>query len=175
MPPSLPTIAELLGGCSRSAVHLEMRDRYGNAAEADDFRAWRETGRLDIDPGSSDWAPWVSLVSQTVARGVSVRRARIVSEPVTDYIRYEHASTVVNVHAGEEVRWLPRQRASDIALPGNDFWLFDDLVIRWGYFSGDGAVVGHEISEDRDAAKLCTEAFDAVWSRAVPHDLYQIR
>ncbi|MGW2941374.1 PhoX family protein, partial [Streptomyces sp. NPDC001226] len=31
---------------------------------------------------------------------VAVRRARIVSEPVTDYIRYEHASTAVNVHAG---------------------------------------------------------------------------
>ncbi|MFB6679907.1 DUF6879 family protein [Streptomyces sp. NPDC056390] len=66
-----------------------------------------------------------------------------------------HASTVVNVYAGEEVRWLPHQRASNIALPGNDFWLFDDQVIRWGYFSGGGAVVGHEISEDRGAAKLC--------------------
>lgn len=30
-----------------------------------------------------------------------------------------------NVKAGEEVRWLPRRQASDLALPGNDFWLFD--------------------------------------------------
>lgn len=74
-----------------------------------------------------------------------------------------------------QVRWLPRRRASDIALPGNDFWLFDDQVIRWGHFSRSGAMVGHETSEDRAAAKLCAEAFDAVWSRAVPHDRYQIR
>ncbi|KPI20084.1 hypothetical protein OK074_7633 [Actinobacteria bacterium OK074] len=169
-----PTIAELMAGCTRSAVHLEMRDQYGVTAEADDFRAWLETGQLDTDPRSPGWAPWVDLVSHTVARGVAVRRARIVSEPVSDYIRYEHASTIVNVHAGEQVRWLPRLRASDISLPGNDFWLFDDQVIRWGYFSGNGAMVGHEISESPTAVKLCTEAFDTVWSRAIPHDQYQI-
>jgi hypothetical protein len=78
-------------------------------------------------------------VTSAVARGVAVRRARIVSEPVSDNIRYEHASTVVDVQAGEQVRWLPCRRASDLALPGNDSWLFDDHIVRWGYFSGDGA------------------------------------
>ncbi|MEU1791751.1 DUF6879 family protein [Streptomyces sparsogenes] len=174
MPLSIPTIADLMADCTRSAVHLEMRDHYGVAAEADDFSEWLRTGSVDTDPNSPDWAPWVDLVSSAVARGVVVRRARIVSEPVTDYIRYEHASTVVNVHAGEQVRWLPRRDASDIPLPGNDFWLFDDHLIRWGFFSGNGALIGHEISKDPAAAKLCAEAFDAVWARAIPHDQYQI-
>lgn len=174
MPSSKPTIADLFADCTRSAVHLEMRDQYGVAAEAEDFRTWMETGQLDDDPASPDWAPWVELVSQAVARGVAVRRARIVSEPVSDYIRYEHASTPVNLYAGEEVRWLPRRRASDIALPGNDFWLFDERIIRWGHFSGNGAMVGHDISEDPAAAKLCAESFDAVWDRAIPHDQYRI-
>jgi hypothetical protein len=174
MPSNEPTIAELMASCTHSAVHLEMRDHYGVDAEADDFHAWLETGHLDTDPRSPDWAPWVDVVSSAVARGVTVRRARIVSEPVTDYIRYEHASTVVNVHAGEQVRWLPRRQASDLALPGNDFWLFDDRIIRWGYFSGDGALVGHEISEAPAAVKLCAEAFEAAWARATPHDQYQI-
>ncbi|MER6329144.1 DUF6879 family protein [Streptomyces sp. NPDC014983] len=174
MSSSEPTIAELMAQCTRSAVHLETRDHYGVAHEADDFRAWLETGQLDADPASPDWAPWVDLVSQALTRGVSVRRARIVSEPVSEYIRYEHASTIVNVQAGEDVRWLPRRHASDIALPGNDFWLFDDRVIRWGYFSGNGAMVGHEISDDAVAAKLCAEAFENVWSRAIPHAQYEI-
>ncbi|MER6145936.1 DUF6879 family protein [Streptomyces sparsogenes] len=174
MSSSIPTITDLMADCTRSAVHLEMRDHYGVAAEADEFSEWLRTGRVDTDPGSPGWAPWVDAVSSAVARGVAVRRARIVSEPVTDYIRYEHASTVVNVHAGEQVRWLPRRRASDIALPGNDFWLFDDHLIRWGFFSGNGALIGHEISNDPSAAKLCAEAFDAVWARATPHDQYQI-
>ncbi|GHE98669.1 hypothetical protein GCM10018785_73280 [Streptomyces longispororuber] len=174
MSSSEPTIAELMDNCTRTAVHLEMRDQYGVAAEADDFRTWLETGELDTDPSSEGWAPWVDLVSRAVTRGVAVRRARIVSEPVSDYVRYEHASTEVNTHAGEEVRWLPRRRASTICLPGNDFWLFDDRIVRWGYFSGDGALVGHETSEDPAAAKLCGDAFAAVWERAIPHAAYRI-
>ncbi|WP_432045248.1 DUF6879 family protein [Streptomyces asiaticus] len=174
MPSSIPTITDLIAHCTRSAVHLEMRDHYGVAAEVEEFREWQQTGNVDTDPGSPGWAPWVEAVTSAVARGVVVRRARIVSEPVTDYIRYEHASTAVNVHAGEQVRWLPRRHASDIALPGNDFWLFDDHLIRWGFFSGNGALIGHEISDDPAAVKLCAEAFDAVWARATPHDQYQI-
>lgn len=174
MPPSVPSFSELMAGCRRSAVHLEMRDQYGVSAESDDFSIWLRTGQTDTNPDSEYWAPWVGLISQAVGRGVVARRARIVSEPVSAYIRYEHAGTVVNVAAGEQVRWLPRRRASDIALPGNDFWLFDDRVIRWNHFTGEGASASHEISEDPAAAKLCAEAFEAVWARAIPHDQYKI-
>lgn len=96
------------------------------------------------------------------------------SEPVSDYIRYEHAGTQVNIGAGEQVRWLPRRQASDIALPGNDFWLLDDRLIRWNHFTGAGASGGGEISEDPAAANLCAEAFEAVWARATPHANYGI-
>jgi len=174
MPQSVPSFDELLDGAQHSAVHLEMRDAYGVASEADDFARWKRTGERDTDPSSAYWAPWVSLIRRTVARGVVVRRARIVSEPVSDYIRYEHASTQVNIDAGELVRWLPRRQASTIALPGNDFWLIDDRLVRWNHFTGDGASGGGEISEDPAAAKLCAEAFEAVWARAVPHADYKI-
>ncbi|MFF8566827.1 DUF6879 family protein [Streptomyces albidoflavus] len=174
MPSSVPTFAELLDGAAQSAVHLEMRDVYGVGTEADDFARWQETGERDTDPASAYWRPWVDLVRRTVARGVTVRRARIVSEPVSAYIRYEHAGTVVNLGAGEDVRWLPRRQASDLALPGNDFWLIDSRVIRWNHFSGDGVSGGGEISQEPAVAKLCADAFDAVWARAVPHHAYKI-
>lgn len=115
-----------------------------------------------------DAAERAQLIRRTVARGVAVRRARIVSEPVSDYIRYEHASTVVNLGAGQQARWLARRRASDIALPGNDFWLIDGRLIRWNHFTGDGASAPGEISEDPAAAKLCAEAFEAVWTPLSP-------
>lgn len=174
MTQNVPSFDELLDGAQRTAVHLEMRDTYGVDDEADDFAHWKNTGERDTDPNSPYWGPWTKLIQRTVGRGVIVRRARIVSEPVSDYIRYEHASTDVNVQAGEEVRWLPRRRASDIALPGNDFWLIDGRLIRWNHFTGDGASGGGEISEDPAAAKLCAEAFEAVWERATPHADYEI-
>lgn len=173
MQSNVPPFAELLRGCQSSAVHLEMRDQYAVTVEADDYARWQATGQRDTDPGSPYWAPWVDLVSSARARGVEVRRARIVSEPVSEYIRYEHAATDVNVHAGEQVRWLPRHQVSD-ALPANDFWLFDRRLVRWGYFAGDGTLVGHGLSDDPDDVRLCAAAFEAVWLDAIPHHEYKI-
>ncbi|MEU3986910.1 DUF6879 family protein [Streptomyces platensis] len=175
MPQNAPSFSSMLEAAEHSAVHLEMRDAYGVGGETNDFTTWQRTGQRDIDRNSAHWAPWVDLVSRAVSRGVSVRRARIVSEPVSDYIRFEHAGTTVNLSAGEEVRWLPRRRASDIALPGNDFWLFDGHLIRWNHFAGNGSSGGPEIADDPVTAKLCSEAFEAVWARAVPHERYEIR
>ncbi|WP_435208256.1 DUF6879 family protein [Streptomyces sp. bgisy034] len=175
MPSNKPTFAELLADCTRSAIHLEMRDQYAVDEEVEAFTAWRNGFRHDPDDRASWWRPWLDLMQATTARGVVVRRARIVSEPVSEYIRYEHSGTFTNIAAGEQVRWLPRRHASDIALPGNDYWLFDDRVIRWNHFTGDGASAGQEISDDPAAAKLCMEAFETVWARAIPHDEYKIR
>ena len=109
------------------------------------------------------------------SRGVVIRRARIVSEPVSEYIRWEHEITAANVKAGEDVRWLPRRRASDLLLPGNDFWVFDDRVILWNHFTGDGEIPpeGWEITEDPAQVKVCAAAFESVWERAVPQADYR--
>jgi len=162
---------ELFQEAERSAVHLEMRDAYAVANEADDFSTWRATGIANVDPESAYWKPWVSLVRGAVERGVLVERARIVSEPVTDYIRYEHALTVVNLASGEHVRWLPRRLASNIALPGNDFWLFDDRLVRINHFTGDGdgAAEPFEDTDNPELVRLCSTAFATVWSRGIPH------
>lgn len=175
MPLNVPSFEELLGSARDSAVHLEMRDAYAVENESSPFAAWRAGERLNPDDRASWWRPWLTLIQETVARGVVVRRARIVSEPVSEYIKYEHSGTFTNVAAGELVRWLPRRQASDLALPGNDFWLIDNRVIHWNHFTGSGESGGPEISEDPDAAKLCSTAFEAVWSRAIPHDQYEIR
>ncbi|MCT9084115.1 DUF6879 family protein [Streptomyces fulvoviolaceus] len=175
MPSSVPPFSELLAGCTHSAVHLEMRDSYAVDYEKGPFADWRAGFRHDPANRASWWRPWLDLIQETVGRGVVVRRARIVSEPVSAYTRFLYDGTFTNVAAGEQVRWLPRRRASDIALPGNDFWLIDDQLIRWNHFTGEGASAGQEVSEDPAAAKLCTDAFEAVWARAIAHDQYEIR
>lgn len=176
MSQSEPGFKELLAAARHSAVHLELRDSYGVGDESDDFEDWKRTGRRDIDPASAYWAPWVDLVRSTVARGVVVRRARVVSEPVTDYIRYEHAGTLVNLHAGEQVRWLPRRQASDIAFPGNDCWVFDGEIVLFNHFSGDGnwSDPDWEVRSEPAVARLASAAFEAVWERGIPHEKYTV-
>ncbi|GAA2433168.1 hypothetical protein GCM10010433_37260 [Streptomyces pulveraceus] len=173
---SVPSFADLMAGTRHSAVHLEMRDAYSVADEAEEFERFRRTGAFELDPTARWWPGWLRMVREAVGRGVVMRRARIVSEPVTDYIRWEHTSTPLNLDAGELVRWLPRRQAVDIALPGADFWLFDDRIVQFNIFTGDGdwADQPKEFSEDPDVIALCASAFEAVWDRAVDHEKYSV-
>lgn len=167
---TVPTFEELFRDCRGSAVHLEMRDSYMKSDPA--YIDW--TVGVTIDPAQR-WADWLNLVAEATGRGVKVRRARIVSEPVSNYIRFEHEVTDgLNIAAGEEVRWLPRQRATGIALPGNDFWLFDSSLLLVNHFDGEGEWLEPSISTDPREIKLCDSAFEAVWEMSVPHADYQI-
>jgi len=158
---------ELLSGCERSAFHLEMRDRYGDPV----YEEWRAGRPVDTCPAYRDW---YALISAAVARGVKVRRARVVSEPFSDYVRFEYEVTpALNIAAGERVRWLPRRSASDLLLPGNDFWVFDHRLVRFHHFDGNGEQLGTEVNEDPVVVRLCARAFKQVWARAVDHRSYQ--
>ncbi|WP_412775266.1 DUF6879 family protein [Streptomyces violaceus] len=168
-----PTLEQRLRNCRSSAVHLEMRDGYMRSDPR--FVAWQQGVRNAPEDNDPALRPWLALTSELVGRGVEVRRARIVSEPVSDYIEFEHHVTAANVAAGEKVRWLPRRRASDLALPGNDFWLFDASVVVFHHFGGDGELAPDDetCTDDPATVKLCGSAFDAVWERGTPHERYQ--
>jgi hypothetical protein len=164
-----PAFDELFRACKRSAIHLEMRDGYMRTDPA--FIDWQAGSPLDP---AARWPAWFELIGAAVGRGVSVRRARIVSEPVSDYVRFEYDVTDgLNIAAGEDVRWLARREATDLALPGNDFWLFDDGPLLVNHFTGDGESADHQLVDDPATIQLCATAFEAAWERAVPHAGYR--
>ncbi|MGW3836181.1 DUF6879 family protein [Streptomyces microflavus] len=164
-----PPFAELMEQCTTSAVHLETRDAYAVGEEAQDLKAWRAGALAEVENRAIWWRPFHEAVAEAVGRGVAVQRARVVSLPATEYVRFEHACTPRNLAAGEEVRWLRRDRALGLLLPAHDFWLFDGTLVRWHHFAGDGAHLGDEVDERPVSADRAGQAFAAVWGRAVPH------
>ncbi|RFU43238.1 hypothetical protein DZF91_02395 [Actinomadura logoneensis] len=153
-----------------SAFHLELHDWH--LTDDPRFLAWKE-GRPQ--PSVPVGTAFQDAVRGAVERGVVVRRVRIVSEPVSDYVRWEHSITAAhNIAAGEDVRWLPRSMSSTLALPGNPFWIFDGRVVRFSVFDGAGNVVGHQLSDDPRVTALCSSAFEAAWDLAVPHEDYTL-
>jgi hypothetical protein len=166
----------LFAETQNAAVHLEMRDTYAVEDEKARVTHFQATGSRDLAAESQalerSW--WLDLMRDAKARGVSLRRARIVSEPVTAYIRYEYAGTPLNIMAGEQVRWLPRTKAARLALPGADLWLFDQERVLFNHFTGCGGWLGNElVTDDPELAALCSRAFEAVWELATPHDEYR--
>jgi hypothetical protein len=155
-----PTFGELLAACTSSAVHLEIHDVHLTSDPA--YQAWL-AGQRDSQESAQQYRAYTDVVVSAVRRGVAVRRARIVSEPVSEYVRWEHWLTEpVNITAGEQVRWLPRRLASTLAVPGNPYWVFDDRLVRFTIFGGDGEVQVSQYSNDTGVIKACQLAFETV-------------
>jgi hypothetical protein len=161
--PGIPTFAELLASTQRSAVHLEMRDQYDENDPA--YKNFCEGGQ-----GTYDRSAWIKTVSEAVARGVTMRRLRIYSQPATRYIEWEYKLTDENISAGENVRWLPRKRAYDLLLPGADLWMFDNRLVRFHHHAGDGrSLKEYEFVSDPRRVLHVVGAFEMAWERATPH------
>jgi len=156
---------------AREALHLEMRDVYA-AADHSRFRRWIAGEKLDPAEEADWWRSWREMMRRHQDAGRSLRRLRVVSEPVTRYIEFERLDADELVRAGEDVRWLPRRRASSLLLPGNDFWCFDSRTVVFTHFSGDGEVRGYELTSDPAIIARCTAAFEEAWSVAVPNGEY---
>lgn len=164
--PGEPSFEDLLASTVRSVVHLEARDTYDATDPA--YLKWLEDG-----DASYDWDFWISLVGGAVDRGVRFRRLRIVSEPVSDYIRWEHAISYGNVNAGEELRWLPRHLAYDLPHPVADFFMWDQRLIAYNFTSGSGADTGRmEYVADPRKILPVVGMFEMLWERGIPHADY---
>jgi hypothetical protein len=62
--------------------------------------------------------------------------AEVMPEPVRPGIH-----PALPAAAGEDIRWVPRRLVSSVALPGNDFYLFDDRLAVFLLYAGNGLAV----------------------------------
>jgi hypothetical protein len=164
--PGEPSFEDLLTATARSVVHLEARDTYDPTDQA--YLKWQKNGDT-----SYDWDSWITLVGAAVERGVRFRRLRIVPEPVSDYIRWEHAISYGNIKAGEQLRWLPRHLAFDLPHPVADFFMWDQRLIAYNFTSGHGVDTGQmEYIADPRRILPVVGMFEMLWERGIPHAHY---
>jgi hypothetical protein len=163
-----PDFQDLLAGAKRSAIHLEARDTYDPAHPA--HQKWLTDG----DASSFNWDGWIAKLKPAIERGVRMRRLRIVSEPISDYIRWEHAISYGNIQAGEDLRWLPRHLAYDLPTPLADYWMFDQRLIRYNFNGGNGEDT-NEVTFVTDPRKILpiVGMFEMLWERGIPHSDYK--
>jgi hypothetical protein len=155
----------------RSAFHLEMRDEYHVTEEEEPFRKW-----LGGEPDDYEWLRgWHELIKAATTAGKSVVRARVVSEPVTDYVRFEHAMARFNVAAGEHLYWVPRQRTAGITFPEHDYWLLDEETVAFNVFTEDGSSFGARLVTEPAAVDQRRRARDRVLAVGIPHENYVLR
>ncbi|MFI6869027.1 DUF6879 family protein [Nocardia sp. NPDC050406] len=155
---------KLFHEAEREAFHLEVQDTYETPEESEPFRRFLEDEHDDYE-----WfRPWLDHIRATTARGVAVNRARVVTEPHTDYTRFAKSVARFNVEAGEDVRYLPRHLIDDSDLTADDWWLFDDAVLGFTVFERSGRWAGAAVTTDRRIVEFARTVKERVWSSAVP-------
>jgi hypothetical protein len=152
----------------RTAFRLETRDHYALFEEASSYQNF-----LAGKPYDLRWHQnWLAGIRDMAASGRRMRRVRLVSEPPTDYQRFELTVTPTNLEAGEDIRVLPRSLAAGLDLPDYDFWLFDDTWLGIMHFDDDDTFQGMEITEEPTAVMAHHAAWDRARRYAVPYTEY---
>ena len=151
---------QLCRGIKQSFVHLETRDSYGTEVELPHMAKWRSG-----EPDDYEWLSWwLDMLRGHREAGRTCRRARIVSEPVSDYQRWTLSHVELFIEAGEDIRYIPRPRLSAIALPGSgDFYVFDRELVLFLHYAGNGTNTTFETTDDPQMVRVCEQAFEAVW------------
>ncbi|GAB1693261.1 DUF6879 family protein [Krasilnikovia sp. M28-CT-15] len=163
-----PLFEDLFRTFEHSAFHLEVEDTYDTPEESEPFRKF-----MAGEPDDFAWhEEWLDLMRVTTRSGKSVERVRVVSVPHVDYTRWGLTVAPLNIAAGEDIRWLPRNRINGSDITADDFWLFDRSRVVFTAFTSDGAFAGGVETRDPVIVKRCIHVRDDLWSRAIPHADY---
>ncbi len=124
-----------------TAFRLEVRDRYNEPSEVESLRKFLAGEPEDLDDGG--FQDWLDMVKASTAEGRRFSRVRVVySRHGIAYARHTNA-------AGDDIRYLTRDRANAIGLPNHDYWLFDSRKIaRLHFDEEDDHLLGVEVIED---------------------------
>ncbi|MFD4443680.1 DUF6879 family protein [Nocardia sp. NPDC058519] len=154
----------LFRDAKREAFHLEVSDTYDTPDESEPFRKY-----LTSEPDDYEWfQPWLSHVREVTGNGLSVKRARVVTTPHTDYTRFAKHVARFNVEAGEDVRYVPRHLINADELTRDDWWLFDDERVAFTVFKPSGEWSGAAVTTDPVIVDYVRRVKTLVWSKATP-------
>jgi hypothetical protein len=132
----------LMSSWQTSAWRWECQGVYREPSEEEPLRKFL-AGEPDLD-----WfQDWLTSIRTRTAAGQRIGRVRMLTDPLTDYLRFELSITPPAIGAGEDIRFLSAARATELAAPTEDFWLLDDEQVLALHFGAHG-VSGAELITD---------------------------
>lgn len=126
--------------CRYTAFRLETLQTYDVGYEEEAFARFLAGGGTLTTESQKEW-------ERLVSAGRHFQRVHVVTEPLTDYVRFECAWAYrASVRAGEDVRVLPvAEGAWPEGVPQCDFWLFDSQHLVCMNYTTDGTMLTPEL------------------------------
>lgn len=148
---------------------LETLDSYDAPNEHEPYRRF-----LAGEPVDPAWRqPWRKLVTGVVESGRTMARCHVVTEPLTDYVRFSllHGYPA-SIESGEDVRIIGREAAAAAQLPEIDYWLFDDSLAARLIYDGAGHLLRVELINDAGELERFVHWRDTALRSAAPLAAY---
>jgi hypothetical protein len=169
--------AALFTSFRHTAYRLETLQHYGVGYEDESFRSFFTGEPPAADPARDEWT---GIVRAAVADGKRFQRVHLVTEPLSDYLRYELQWWYEpNSRAGDDVRILPENMVPAGDLPAlatlGDYWLFDSRDLWVMHYDADGRFGYAEQVADPGVIITCSYWRDAAMHYAVPYADYMRR
>jgi hypothetical protein len=159
----------LFTGFAHTAYRLETLQVYDVGYEDESYAAFLAGHPLPTDMAKDEWT---AMLAAAAGDGKVFQRVHIVTEPLTDYVRYEiEWSYAPNVAAGDDVRILvgtPEQ----FGLPDHDYWLFDSRDLWVMRYDSDGRFLHAEQVSDPAVVVDHNYWRDSALTRAMPYTEY---
>ena len=161
---------DLFAGWKHSLFRLETLPEYLVEAEAERFQAFREGRPLPERPDES--REWYRYIEETISGGRRWQRVRVVSRPLTDYLRFELASYPDTARLGYETLIAEREGHPELAALMSDFYLFDGdeesaFAILMSY-DDQGGFKGMWRTSDPPVVDICRRYRDLALAAARP-------
>lgn len=115
---------------------------------------------------------WLTLLREAGAEGRRFARVRVVSLPLNDYSRFGVWCSQFTGGAGEDIRYLTRDRAQAAGLPEHDYWLFDSRKLVRMHFDDEDRFLGGEVIAEPAAIVKHNYWRDAAWHWAVERNTF---
>ena len=125
-------------------------------------------------PDTAFLQDWLDDVRRTTDAGRRYSRVRVLTEPLTDYLRWELSISHLNAAAGEEIRVLTAAQQSALGVPDTDFWLFDDEWAAVMHFGDEGFLYADVVRDPAEVVEFL-EIRDRVWDHAVAFEEFTVR
>jgi hypothetical protein len=162
---------ELFSSFRRIARHLETRDHYQVSGE-EYYLEQFSSGRYDDTEHRAYFADWIEPVRAATKAGKRFERVRVVPKELTPYLRLEVRWNRYNAEAGEDVRYLSRDKANELSLPAHDFWVFDSERLALMYFTADHRWLGADLITDPAIVAKHERWMDVAIQHAAPYVEY---
>jgi hypothetical protein len=159
----------LFSSFRRTAWRLESQGIYREPYEQEPLRQFLAGQKPDL----SFMDDHVATVRADTAAGKRWQRVRVLTEPLTDYLRFEMSIAWLNAEAGEEIRVLTESQARDLGIPRQDFWMLDDDQVAAMHFGDQGFEYAELVTEPA-AVEPFRKFRELAWQNATPFGEHQM-